>query len=160
VSGPSAPGAGADIAPVGAGDLDELVALMRGYCEFYGADPPDGALLAMARALIADPAREGVQLLARDAEGRAVGFATVYWLWSTLSASRVGLMNDLYIAPAARGTGLADALIGACVARCRQHGATVLEWQTAKDNHRAQAVYDRIGGRRAEWLDYTLPVER
>jgi GNAT superfamily N-acetyltransferase len=103
--------------------------------------------------------REGVQLIARDGEGRAVGFATVFWLWSTLSASRIGLMNDLFVAPAARGTGLADALIEACRARCREHGATVLEWQTAKDNHRAQAVYDRIGGRRSEWLEYSLPVE-
>ena len=31
-----------------------------------------------------------------------------------------------------------------------------LGWQTAKDNHRAQAVYERVGGRREEWLDYSL----
>jgi hypothetical protein len=66
VSAASAPGAGADIAPVGAGDLADLLPLMRGYCEFYGVAPTDEALLAVARTLIADPAREGVQLLARD----------------------------------------------------------------------------------------------
>ena len=39
-------------------------------------------------------------------------------------------------------------------------GATELAWQTAKDNLRAQAVYERVGARRAEWLDYSLAVAR
>src|SRR6478735_167955 len=57
-----------------------------------------GQLLSLSRALIADPAREGVQFIARDRTGVAIGFATVFWLWSTLSATRVGLMNDLFVA--------------------------------------------------------------
>ena len=88
----------------------------------------------------------------------AVGFATVYWSWETLAAGRLGVMNDLFVAESARGTGLAERLIAACRERCADHGAGTLAWQTAKDNHRAQAVYDRIGGRRSEWLDYSLPV--
>ena len=35
-------------------------------------------------------------------------------------------------------------LIEACAAHARAHDAKRLAWQTAKDNHRAQAVYDRI----------------
>ena len=110
----------------------------------------------MSRALIADPEDEGVQLLARDPAGAAVGFATVFWTWSTLSASRTGVMNDLFVAPEARGRGVAEALIDACVARCGERGASRLTWQTAKDNGRAQAVYERVGARREEWLDYGL----
>ena len=41
--------------PVAEGDLVELLPLMRRYCDFYGKAPADEALLAMARALIADP---------------------------------------------------------------------------------------------------------
>ena len=48
----------------------DLLPLMRGYCEFYEVAPSDDDLLAMARVLIADPEREGLQLLARDADGR------------------------------------------------------------------------------------------
>jgi len=129
---------------------------MRGYCDFYEVDPPDDSLLAMSRELIADPVQQGVQLVARDHDGRAIGFATIFWTWSTLSASRIGVMNDLFVADAARGSGLADALIGACVERCRERGATSLGWQTAKDNHRAQGVYERVGGKREEWLDYSI----
>jgi GNAT superfamily N-acetyltransferase len=139
-------------------DLDELLPLMRGYCDFYVVAPSDERLLEMARILLADPEREGLQLLARDASGRAVGFATIFWSWSTLSAARIGVMNDLYVEPEARGTGMAEALILECRERCRTRGARWLSWQTAKDNARAQAVYERVGGKREEWVDYSLEV--
>jgi GNAT superfamily N-acetyltransferase len=146
------------IAPVTEADLDALLPLLRGYCDFYGVAPPDADLVALSRALIADPDHEGVQLIARDQSGRAVGFATIYWSWETLDAGRIGVMNDLFVAPEARGTGLAEALIEACRRRAAERGAQRLTWQTAHDNHRAQAVYDRIGATRAEWLDYSIDV--
>ncbi len=139
-------------------DLDDLLPLMRAYCEFYEVAPSDAALLAMSRALIADPQHEGLQLIARDPDGVAVAFATIFWTWQTLSASRAAVMNDLFVAPSARGTGLAEALIAACSDAARAHGAPQLTWQTAKANLRAQAVYDRVGARRSEWLDYDLPL--
>jgi GNAT superfamily N-acetyltransferase len=147
------------IATVTEADLDELVPLMRGYCDFYEVAPSDEALLALARNLIEHP-DDGVQLIARDDAGRAVGFATIYWTWQTLSASRLGVMNDLFVSEDARGGGYADALIAECAARCHEHGATELAWQTAYTNERAQKVYDRVGATRDErWLDYSLTVE-
>jgi GNAT superfamily N-acetyltransferase len=144
------------VSTVGEADLGELLPLMRGYADFYAVSPADEALLELSRALIADPVKEGMQFLARDDAGRAIGFATVYWLWSTTSATRIGLMNDLFVAPEGRGRGAAEALIERCRTACRERGASKLTWQTAKDNARAQAVYDRIGGTRSEWLDYSL----
>jgi GNAT superfamily N-acetyltransferase len=144
------------VARVAEEDLADLLALMREYCDFYEAAPADQALLSLSRALLADPVHEGVQLLARDGEGAAVGFATVFWTWSTLRAARIAVMNDLYVAEGARGTGVADALIASCRDQAGEHGAAWLGWQTAKDNARAQAVYDRAGAERSEWIDYGL----
>jgi GNAT superfamily N-acetyltransferase len=144
------------ITRVGEGDLDDLLPLMRGYSDFYEVDPPDEALLALSRALIADPEREGVQFIARDEDGTALGFATVFWLLSTSRAARIGLMNDLFTAPEARGRGVGAALIAACLDAVRERGAVTLQWQTALDNHTAQALYDRVGGVREQWLDYYL----
>lgn len=147
------------ISTVTEADLAELLPLMRAYCDFYGVDPSDEDLLAMSRALIADQEREGTQLIARDEDGRATGFATIFWTWTTLSASRLGVMNDLFVAEHARGTGAAEALIAACAERCRERGVTSLDWTTAHDNHRAQRLYDRIGAKRDErWVDYSLTV--
>ena len=147
------------IGTVTAADLPELLPLMRAYCDFYEVAPSDEALLAMARELIDDPAKEGVQLIARSEDGRAIGFATIFWTWSTLTASRVAVMNDLFLDPAARGGGAAEQLIDACAERAREHGATELAWTTGHDNERAQRLYDRIGAQRdPRWLDYSLPV--
>jgi len=140
-------------------DLTELLPLMRGYCDFYEVAPSDEALLALSRALIADPEGEGVQLLARSDEGHAVGFATIFWSWATTSAERIGVMNDLFVAPEARGTGVAEALIEACRAECAARGAGKLTWQTARDNAAAMKLYDRVGATREQWVDYWLPVE-
>jgi GNAT superfamily N-acetyltransferase len=140
-------------------DLPELLPLMRGYCDFYEVTPSDDELLAFSRELLASPELDGVQLLARDDKGRAIGFATILWTWSTLSASRIAVMNDLFVRPDGRGSGAADALIRVCAERAREHGATSLEWQTARDNDRARKVYDRVGGRMSDrWVDYDLSL--
>ena len=139
-------------------DLDELLPLMRAYCDFYEVGPSDEALTDMALSLMDDPDLEGIQLIARDDDGRALGFATIFWSWSTLSASRIAVMNDLFVHSDGRGGGYADALIRACVDHARERGATSVQWQTAKDNLRAQTVYDRMGAKREEWVDYSLPT--
>jgi ribosomal protein S18 acetylase RimI-like enzyme len=142
---------------VGEADLADLLPLMRGYSDFYEVDPPDQALLALSLALIEDPQREGIQLIARDAgDGTAVGFATVYWMWSTNRAARIGVMNDLFVDAAARRRGVGEALIAACHDLVRQRGAVSLQWQTALDNHAAQALYERVGGIRESWYDFHL----
>jgi GNAT superfamily N-acetyltransferase len=147
------------IAIVTENDLPDLLPLMRGYCDFYEVAPADDALLEMSRVLIDDPERQGLQLIARDGGGRAVGFATIFWTWSTLSADRLGVMNDLFVSQDARGGGVADALIAACTDECRERAVPELAWQTAKTNLRAQAVYERVGATRDErWLDYSVSV--
>jgi GNAT superfamily N-acetyltransferase len=148
------------IAIVEQADLDDLLVLVRAYCDFYRVAPSDEDLLELSRALIADPEREGVQLIAREADGggQAVGFATVFWSWATTRGARIGIMHDLFVDPAARGSGLADRLIGRCLELCSEHGAQSLQWETALDNLRAQGVYDRIGGVRERWLSYYLDV--
>jgi GNAT superfamily N-acetyltransferase len=139
-------------------DLPELLVLMRAYCDFYEVQPGDEELTELSRTLLADPALEGLQLIAREQDGRAVGFATVFWSWDTTVARRIGIMNDLFVAPEARGSGLAERLIAECREHCVRRGASRLEWQTAPENLRAQAVYDRIGGERGPWLSYSLPA--
>ena len=141
-------------------DLPDLLPLMRAYCDFYRAAPSDEELLALAHSLLADPDCEGFQLIAREGNGRAVGFATVYWSWSTLAAARKAIMNDLFVHPAARGSGLAERLIEECRVRSGRRGAASMGWQTATDNLRAQTVYERIGAKREEWLDYSLDTAR
>lgn len=135
-------------------EAEELLPLMRAYCDFYEASPPDQGLLEMARALVTDP-NQGALFIAREG-GAAVGFAALDWKWSSLKGARIGHLEDLFVAPEGRGRGIADALIEACAERCRERGAPAMEWLTAPDNHRAQAVYDRTGAVAETFVEYDL----
>ena len=141
---------------VGEDDLAELLPMMRAYCDFYGVAPGDDRLEELARALIADPRHEGTQLIARGDDGEPLGFATLFWSWQTLDASRVGVMNDLFVVPAGRRRGVGRALIEECRGRCRQHGAAELVWETALDNETAQGLYESVGARESRWISYAL----
>ncbi|CAF3346848.1 unnamed protein product [Rotaria sp. Silwood2] len=146
-------------------DLVDLLPLLRAYCEFYNQTEQiplisDDALMSISRALIANSAQEGIQLIVRDFKERTpVGFATIYWCWSTLQGGRRAIMNDLYVYEQYRGQGVADILITECARRAREHGDVCLAWETSIDNKRAQTVYDRSGAlKNNRWLYYTLSL--
>ncbi|MGH2713825.1 MAG: GNAT family N-acetyltransferase [Thermoleophilaceae bacterium] len=140
-------------------DLPALLPLMRAYCDFYEANPSDEGLERMARAAISAPEDEAFLLLATDEDpGDIVGFATCDWKWSSLRGARIVVLDDLFVAEAARGAGHAEALIQATAEVARRHGAPVVTWLTAPDNHRAQAVYNRVGGSSELFLEYQLEL--
>jgi ribosomal protein S18 acetylase RimI-like enzyme len=145
------------IRPAAESDVAALRPLMRAYCDFYEANPSDEGLEEMALALIAAADPEGLLLVACDGD-EVVGFAACGWKWSSLRGARICVLEDLFVAPAARGRGHADALIEACAERARARGAPVMTWLTAPDNLRAQAVYDRVGGRSEAFLEYELEL--
>lgn len=154
----TAPEASFTINSVGNQDLDELLVLMRAYCDFYAVAPSDHDLRRVMLGLLASGGREGLQLLARSTGGEPVGFATLLFTWSTTSAARAAVMSDLYIAPDARGQGLAEPLIDRCQIESAYHGAAKLTWITRPDNHRTQAVYDQVGAHRDPWVNYRIDL--
>ncbi len=147
---------GVEIRPAREDELDELLPLMRAYCDFYESSPTDEGLLTMMRTLIAEPS-QGAVFVARNG-GRAVGFATLDWKWSSLKGARIGYLEDLFVDPDARGRGIAEALIEICAGRCRDLGMPAMQWATAPDNHRAQKVYNRTGAASETLLEYDLEL--
>jgi Acetyltransferases len=141
---------------VGEADLADLLPMMRAYCDFYEVAPSDTDLERLALALIADPDREGIQVIARGDEDEPIGFATVYWTWQTLTAARAGVMNDLFVVPAVRGQGVGRELIEECRRRAREHGAAELVWETTPDNVTSQRLYGSLGADESPWIYYSL----
>jgi GNAT superfamily N-acetyltransferase len=132
--------------------------LLRGYCDFYEASPSDEGLEGMATALMAAPEQQGFLLVAADEAGEVVGFAACGWKWSSLRAARIVVLEDLFVAERARGRGYADELIAATADIARRHGASAVTWLTRDENHRARAVYDRVGGRAEPFVEYELEL--
>jgi GNAT superfamily N-acetyltransferase len=154
--GPRQLAEGVEIRPARTDEIEEMLPLIRAYCEFYETEPNDKGLRRMFETLITDP-RQGAVFIARD-DGRPVGFATLDWKWSSLKAARIGYLEDLFVDPGTRGRGIADGLIEACAERCRELGLPALEWLTAPDNQRAQKVYNRTGADSDTYVEYDLEL--
>jgi GNAT superfamily N-acetyltransferase len=149
--------AAVEIAPIAAEELEELLPLIAAYQRFYEAEGIDEARnRAFFRRFLA-PSEDGLLLGARR-EGRLVGYACLYWHFSSTKAVETVLMNDLFVAEQARGEGVGRALIEATVEVARERGAAAVEWSTAPDNHTAQRLYDSTAAERSEWISYELRV--
>jgi GNAT superfamily N-acetyltransferase len=146
-----------EIAPITAGELEELLPLIAAYQRFYEVeDVDDDRNRAFFRRFLA-PSEDGLLLGARS-EGKLVGYACLYWHFSSLEACESVLMNDLYIAESARGQGVGRALIEAAAEVAREREVPFVEWSTAPDNETAQRLYDSTGAERTEWFSYELRV--
>ena len=139
-------------------DIPALMPLMRGYTDFYEADPADAGLEAMIRDVIAAPEERAFLLVATDDSDTVVGFALNQWKWSSLRGARVAVLDDLFVHTDARGKGYADELILAVADVARRHGAPAISWFTMPDNKRAHTVYDRVGGKAETLLEYELDL--
>jgi GNAT superfamily N-acetyltransferase len=154
--GPRKLAEGVEVRPARIDEVEEMLPLIRAYCRFYETEPNDEGIRKMFETLITEPS-QGAVFIARD-DGKAVGFASLDWKWSSLKGARIGYLEDLFVDPETRGRGIADALIEICAERCRQLGMPALQWLTAPDNHRAQKVYNRTGADFDTYVEYDLDL--
>ncbi len=145
------------IAPVEAAELELLLPLIAAYQRFYEVEAVDEERNRVFFARFLAPSEDGMLLGAR-ADGELVGYACLYWHFTSLLAAETVLMNDLFVAEAARGRGIGRALIEASAGVARERGAVYLEWATAPDNLAAQRLYDSTGATRSEWVEYELEL--
>ena len=139
-------------------EFEVLLPLIAAYQGFYEVEEIDNDRnRTFFRRFIA-PSEDGRLLAARDEAGVILGYACLYWHFSSLAAQETVLMNDLYVAPEARGRGVGRTLIEASATIGRERGAVSLEWATAPDNHTAQRLYDSMTDEKSTWLEYELDV--
>jgi GNAT superfamily N-acetyltransferase len=144
------------IEPIEAGQMDELLPLIAAYQSFYKVKEIDDERNRAFFSRFLAPSEDGM-LLGGSRDGELLGYACLYWHFTSLVPAETVLMNDLYVDPAARGQGVGRALIEASADVARERGADHLEWATAPDNKRAQRLYDSTGAERSSWIEYELP---
>lgn len=123
-------------------DISRAAPLFAAYREWYG-QPYD---LDAATAFLTERIKldESVVLLASNGEG-SVGFAQIYPSFSSTRLAPIWILNDLFVAEEARGSGAVDALLKVAALLAEEAGAIAVELATAHTNLRAQAVYARHG---------------
>lgn len=125
-----------------ADEAAEIAPLFDAYRQFYGqdADLACSALYLRAR-LCAD---ESTILLAEE-KSSLLGFCQLYPSFSSVRARPTLILNDLFVAPAARSRGVGQALINAAEQFAISSGIMQLSLETGTNNKLAQCVYERMG---------------
>ncbi len=128
-----------------AADLEALVPLFDGYRQFYGQPSERDRV----RDFLHQRLTQGdAVLFIAEAGGRAVGFTQLYPSFSLVSMARIFILNDLFVVPEARRSGVARLLLDAAVRHGREAGAIRLSLSTALTNTAAQALYATAGWER------------
>jgi GNAT superfamily N-acetyltransferase len=134
-----------------------VLPLIADYQRFYGVPAPDEARNRNFFARFLGESEAGCILGARR-DGLLVGYACLYFAPSSVEATDIVILNDLFVTDTARAGGVGRSLIEATldVARDRQVG--LVRWSTALDNRRAQGLYEQMGAQRSVWFEYEVTV--
>jgi len=104
---------------------------------------------------------ESVIFVALDGE-LPVAFTQLYPKYSSVSAVKNWILNDLYVDPAYRKQGIGEALIKTAMDFAKSDGATYVQLETAVDNYTAQSLYEGMGFQKqepdTEFFLYRIPV--
>jgi ribosomal protein S18 acetylase RimI-like enzyme len=145
-------------------DISELVRLFNAYREFYGEAPDQARALEFIRDRVVVPSSQlqGQPPVARyylawtdsGVGRRAVGFMHLIPSANTLTMRPIWFLEDLYVEPSVRRSGIAAALLRHAEEFARSNGAERITLATAHDNAAAQALYRKLGYIREEHFWY------
>ena len=132
------------VRPLRAVDEPAWRRLWRGYLDFYETELPE-AIYASSFARLIDPqVRDYHGLIALEGD-LPIGLAHYIFHRHGWQIEDVCYLQDLYVAPEARGTGAGRALIEAVYAAADAAGAPNVYWLTQEFNATARRLYDRVG---------------
>jgi GNAT superfamily N-acetyltransferase len=145
------------IAPIVASELEALLPMIAAYQRFYEVEDVDEERNRAFFFRFLAPSDDGMLIGAWRGD-ELVGYACLYWHFTSLVPAETVLMNDLYVAEDRRGEGIGRALIEASAEIARERGAHQLQWVTAPDNETARHLYDATGAQSEPSLEYELEL--
>ena len=137
-------------------DFFPWLTLYEGYAAFYEAPLTDERSVRTWQWIVRGD--HGLRaFLAEDDQGGLVGLAHVRTIAQPLEGTTGLYLDDLFVAEAARGAGLATEMLDYLRALAVAEGHSGVSWITAADNETAQRVYDRVATR-TSWVTYEMPA--
>lgn len=124
------------------------------YAEFYQVEM-NQQILDTVWHWIHDADHAFYCLVAKNTQGKCVGLMHYREMPSPLRGAKVGFLDDLFIDPDTRGSGLVTQMFAQLEQQAKVHNWPLVRWITAQDNERAKAVYERVANK-THWLTYQL----
>lgn len=123
-------------------DHDGWQALWEGYIRFYEADVAPSVTLHTWQRIIAPSSPLVGRIAERD--GRLIGMSNCVLHEGTWTIEPVLYLEDLFVAPDARSSGIGQALMEDAIAQARVRGCSRVYWHTRASNAAARRLYDRF----------------
>lgn len=139
--------AGVTIRPVTAGDEADWRRLWTGYLEFYESSVPEEVYRTSFQRMLAgnEGSENEFRGLLALVDGKPAGLVHYVFHPHMWKIEGTCYLQDLYVDPDIRGTGLGRALIEAVYEKADEAGCPSVYWLTQDFNHHARKLYDRIG---------------
>ena len=134
------------IRPVRVGDHAQWLPLWRGYQEFYRVSLGDDVTASTWQRFFDE--REAVHCLVAEREGKLIGLAHYLFHRSTWSVQDTCYLNDLFVDPTGRRSGVARKLIDAVYDAADAAGIGKIYWLTHEENAAARLLYDQVARHR------------
>jgi len=128
-------------------EADLVIGLFDKYRVFYKKNSDVGLAEQFIKTRLSN--NESVIFVALDGEV-PTGFTQLYPKYSSVSAVKNWILNDLYVEPNNRKQGIGEALIKTAMDFAKGDGATYVQLETAVDNYTAQSLYETIGFQKQE----------
>ncbi len=131
------------IRPLRREDESDWRRLWTAYLAFYNTTLPEPVFASTFARLLGDDPRDFNGLIA-TVDGQTIGLTHYLFHRHGWKIEDTCYLQDLYVDPAARGTGLGRALIEAVYAAADAAGAPSVYWLTQDFNLDARKLYDRV----------------
>lgn len=132
------------IRPLVAADETDWRRLWTGYLDYYETKVPEAVYASTFARLLGKDPQEFNGFIAHVG-GQAIGLTHYLFHRHCWKIENVCYLQDLYVDPAARGTGLGRKLIEAVYAAADANGTPAVYWLTQNFNATGRRLYDRIG---------------
>ena len=137
----------------GPSDLDALLELLAGQFRELAIPLSSEKLRAGVEGPLRDP-RRGSFLLTR-LDSRPVAVAYLSFQWSLEHGGQSAWLEELYVLPEHRGSGIGRQLLLEACAHAAARGCAAMDLEVEEDHSRAARLYEREGfrpHRRARWV--------
>ncbi len=137
-------------------DLAQITYLFDAYRVFYKqASDYDLALEFITERF---ENKESVIFYAINEQGDYLGFTQLFPSFSSVSAQRSWILNDLFVLPNVRSCGIGTLLLNKAKEHAIQTRTKGIGLETSADNKRAQSLYESLGYTKNSEIAYFLKV--
>ncbi len=146
-----------ELKKVSISEINDIVELFDKYMIFYKHESNPEKYKTYLKNRLDN--NEATIYLAYKSNTKPIGFVLNYHTFSSVSLGKIIVLNDLFVLEGYRKDGIGNKLINCSINLAKEMGAVRVDLGTAKDNFKAQSLYEKIGFiKDTEYFSYSFNI--